>query len=1102
MLLSAQETSNDAQQPRPPENLLDHPSDLTKEPDREAYYDESEMISLGELLNVVEALLMLHETPAVLKLVRELSDSTVSSYSLGGQDVEGGLRPFVVDLVANHAKNPASEGLRNLATCIERPAIEAPWKKEFLLRNPKASRQNKRGSGGYTDGAGKNMWTRIKKAATQGTLTMDSLPPPDPSVQSTKTTDMQSRSDDPGRGSIARIEGKKKDRKSQRIVPEPSTSIENVQSAQSGHADPAAPEPSEPRSLMHVVDVNASPDDAVAESEQNQKGSAGMQQIASESPGQVAEEPNDAATTSTSKRGRATISQDLPGKEANARRRPPVQSHSQESEMGQESQEMSMSMSSAPSRAQDLQAKSNIPSRGRPSRVGRRRESDGEVDGDEVSEDSEESILYDPEFDNMEEEEEINLLKEKDAEQDQKQSFWKRFHMNKLRWEELNEKQVERMAKPTFPFIVHPNNIARAAWDVWVLVLIVVDSIAVPLDIGFDIQTANWWFWTSTFFFLSDIFMTLFTGFYVEGILVMQWKYIVRHYLRTWMAIDVCSTVPWEFVMTGSTSQTETRMMKVLKIGKLMRVLRLLRIMKLKELFNRLEDLFESYVVMVGLSLAKVLVVFALLCHWTACIWGFLGNPEKVDHGSAGLPPHPIGVCSEGGPCENGMEGSPWLRRYGFDNFKPSVSYLAALHFATGLVTGSEMDLQPGYLGERIFCTVMMIVSFLVCSTFISQIVVVIHKINAGSAEFRERMRNAKEFMVSRRVPYILQAKIKRYLEYQRSLQTRKQSNHENFDLLNRLSPWLRLELTEHLNKHIISRHPFFRWLPPRVLKRVCGAAKTVLYAPGDLVVQKGQRASCMCFIVRGKIRVLRADPDAQQDEKNKGAICLSPPSWIGDLCLFKDVIRSKTVISVTHSELLTIHKETIMQLIQEFPKTLPYYRDYQKKVLSGDLASAGIICEYCGDPGHFVADCPKLKEFLEEKNDPRKSKLDRGQTAMMRATTKVLDTAAAGKKLATSKLKAAVNVIRTNSKRPSNTENGQNGKFSNLSKGDARQQKRNPIIRPRSTDEGQDSLSSFTQVGPIEVQRTSSSSNSSAMQKTSSKMYAGTLNDVPGRSF
>lgn len=382
----------------------------------------------------------------------------------------------------------------------------------------------------------------------------------------------------------------------------------------------------------------------------------------------------------------------------------------------------------------------------------------------------------------------------------------------------------------------------------------------------------------------------------------------------------------------------------------------------------RLEDCLQSSLLSVGLALCKTLVIFALFCHWSACIWGFLGNPKKIGHASQNEAPYDRSLCSEGGACEASVEGSPWLHRYAVDALPAGDIYMISLHFVTGLITGSEMDLSPGFWLERIYVIIMMIISFLICSTIISHIVVIFHKINQQSTEFREKMRMIKEFMVVRKVPITLQVKVKRYLEYQ--FKARLDTLQQNIVFIQNLSPWLRLELTEHLNRDVVSRHPFFQGMPPRVLKRICGAAMTVLYAPGDLVVQKGQRASCMCFIVRGRLRVLQADVDSQYlkadpERKHNKTLSLTAPSWIGDMSLFKDVVRAKTVISVTHSELLTVMKATLIEVMQEFPKVKAYVELFQRRIDEGDFVGAGILCKHCGRPGHHVADCKVLKSEL-----------------------------------------------------------------------------------------------------------------------------------------
>merc|ERR1719265_385918 len=135
---------------------------------------------------------------------------------------------------------------------------------------------------------------------------------------------------------------------------------------------------------------------------------------------------------------------------------------------------------------------------------------------------------------------------------------------------------------------------------------------------------------------------------------------------------------------------------------------------------------------------------------------------------------------------------------------------------------------------EHLYVIILMLVSFMLCSTILSKIVVFMQKLNEDEAMLQENLRMATDFMANRNLPLKLQTKIKRYLEFQHK--SNKVSLFAHYAFVDQLSPWLRLELTEQLNSEVLMRHPFFADLPRRTFKRVCAIAVTVLYAPGDLV--------------------------------------------------------------------------------------------------------------------------------------------------------------------------------------------------------------------------------------------------------------------------
>lgn len=164
--------------------------------------------------------------------------------------------------------------------------------------------------------------------------------------------------------------------------------------------------------------------------------------------------------------------------------------------------------------------------------------------------------------------------------------------------------------------------------------------------------------------------------------------------------------------------------------------------------------------------------------------------------------------------------------------------------------------------------------------------------------------------------------------------------------------------------------------------KRVCEIAHSVLYAPGDIVAQRGHVASCIMFIVSGRLKELgrqrrkkRKDEETEETVEDKEArrsmeiveesTILQAPCWIGDQCLFKEEIRQHTVVCLTHSELLALPKNLFEELLGEFPKIRDWYTAKQAKVIAGNLVEVGMQCMVCQGYGHVATFCPHALDRL-----------------------------------------------------------------------------------------------------------------------------------------
>lgn len=167
--------------------------------------------------------------------------------------------------------------------------------------------------------------------------------------------------------------------------------------------------------------------------------------------------------------------------------------------------------------------------------------------------------------------------------------------------------------------------------------------------------------------------------------------------------------------------------------------------------------------------------------------------------------------------------------------------------------------------------------------------------------------------------------------------------------------------------------------------------------------MQRGHRAACMCFVVHGRVKVLKlhtqmsstsalgnedeekgdVDPEAPltvftPTKSQVNNLILEPPSWIGDICLFKETIRKNTVEALTHTEILTVAKDSIHQLLGEFPRLQPLYDEWRRKV--HEQGEAAVLCPHCQEPGHDASRCPKLAQFLQAQQKDNENIVERSE--------------------------------------------------------------------------------------------------------------------------
>mmetsp|Transcript_116761 Transcript_116761/g.267976 ORF Transcript_116761/g.267976 Transcript_116761/m.267976 type:complete len:382 (+) Transcript_116761:1-1146(+) len=346
--------------------------------------------------------------------------------------------------------------------------------------------------------------------------------------------------------------------------------------------------------------------------------------------------------------------------------------------------------------------------------------------------------------------------------------------------------------------------------------------------------------------------------------------------------------------------------------------------------------------------------------HWTACAWAVLGRVTLED---GDMEPYPPEECSDGGSCESGIWGSPWMIRYGVHGSRATKweQYMTALNFAAAGVTGASTDVMAGNMAERVFLCLLNVVAFLLCAMLLASVVAVVTQVQEDNKVFWEGMSQMQMFMARRAIPVSLQLKVKRYLRFQHRAK-RHQLGARLQAVIDQLSPFLRMKLMLSVHRQTLEYHTFFERMGSVMLAGVCARAESVVFAPGDAVVQRGAVASSMFFIVSGRVQVIGSEVRKKNGIAFPGSLppsFLDPPSYFGDLALFKALARAQTIVSIEHTELLMVSRPMLLDLAAEMPAFDKYYRKAVAAVERGDLVAAGLQCGSCRGMGHTTARCP-----------------------------------------------------------------------------------------------------------------------------------------------
>jgi len=120
------------------------------------------------------------------------------------------------------------------------------------------------------------------------------------------------------------------------------------------------------------------------------------------------------------------------------------------------------------------------------------------------------------------------------------------------------------------------------------------------------------------------------------------------------------------------------------------------------------------------------------------------------------------------------------------------------------------------------------------------------------------------------------------------------------------------------LDKHkaLLTRIPLFVGLSGEELVKVAGLAERRIFAARETVVAQGDVAKALFMIVRGRLKVVSCGPDGRETVLG----IMDAGEVFGEVALIDGGLRSATCVAMEECELLSIERDSFLQLLGTSP--------------------------------------------------------------------------------------------------------------------------------------------------------------------------------------
>ncbi|XP_059198181.1 potassium voltage-gated channel subfamily H member 8 [Centropristis striata] len=514
--------------------------------------------------------------------------------------------------------------------------------------------------------------------------------------------------------------------------------------------------------------------------------------------------------------------------------------------------------------------------------------------------------------------------------------------------------------------------------------------------------------------FILDILLNFRTTFVsTSGQVVYDARSICVHYVTTWLFVDLIAALPFDLLYAFNVS--------VYFGVHLLKTVRLLRLLRLLQKLER----YSQYSAVV---LTLLMSMFALLAHWMACVWYFIGRKEIESPGSWDigwlhelakrlgtpyfLPPLsslvPATVSSlPANSSQWNMSGSEVTGQSSWNSSQfngnmsggeavqgpggagagggggafagvlgggPSMrsSYVTSLYFALSSLTSVGFgNVSANTDSEKIFSICTMLIGALMHAVVFGNVTAIIQRMYSRRSLYHTRTKDLKDFIRVHRLPKALE---QRMLE---CFQTTWSVNNgiDVSELLKDFPDELRADIAMHLNKELLQL-PLFESASRGCLRSLSLIIKTSFCAPGEFLIRQGDALQAIYFVCSGSMEVLK---------DNTVLAILGKGDLIGSDSLTKEqVIKTNAnVKALTYCDLQYISLKGLREVLRLYPEYAQKFISEIQHDLTYNLREGhGAEVDWESNGG-LVKKLPSIRE--DEEGDEEQNSVSRAPRSPLR---------------------------------------------------------------------------------------------------------------------